>query len=84
MRTFAIAFLDADAPRTAANFRKLVAGWFLSKNRRSSVFPNYCYREVIPSPEGATALWPALAVPVTHCQPKYGENIFAVPSRRAG
>jgi cyclophilin family peptidyl-prolyl cis-trans isomerase len=40
-RTFAIAFLDADAPRTAANFQKLVKDGFYKKTAIHRVFPNY-------------------------------------------
>src|ERR1700733_4831214 len=37
LRTFTIAFLDADAPRTAENFRKIGEGWFLQKNHHSPI-----------------------------------------------
>jgi peptidyl-prolyl cis-trans isomerase B (cyclophilin B) len=40
-RTFTIAFLDADAPTTAANFRKLVKDGFYKKTTIHRVFPNY-------------------------------------------
>jgi len=40
-RTFAIAFLEADAPRTAENFQKLVKDGFYKKTTIHRVFPNY-------------------------------------------
>ena len=40
-RTFAIAFFDADAPRTVANFKKLVQDGFYKKTTIHRVFPNY-------------------------------------------
>jgi cyclophilin family peptidyl-prolyl cis-trans isomerase len=40
-RTFAIAFYDADAPRTTANFRKLVQEGFYQKTTIHRVFPNH-------------------------------------------
>jgi cyclophilin family peptidyl-prolyl cis-trans isomerase len=40
-RTFAIAFFDADAPRTTANFKKLVQDGFYKKTTIHRVFPNY-------------------------------------------
>lgn len=40
-RTFAIAFFEADAPRTAANFQKLVKDGFYKKTAIHRVFPNY-------------------------------------------
>ncbi|MBV9105660.1 MAG: peptidylprolyl isomerase [Verrucomicrobia bacterium] len=40
-RSFAIGFYDADAPRTSANFRKLVQDGFYKKTTIHRVFPNY-------------------------------------------
>ena len=40
-RTFAIAFYDADAPQTAANFKKLVQDGYYKKTTIHRVFPNY-------------------------------------------
>lgn len=40
-RTFAIAFYDADAPQTSANFKKLVENGFYNKTTIHRVFPNY-------------------------------------------
>jgi len=40
-RSFAIAFFDASAPQTAANFRKLVKDGFYVKTTLHRVFPNY-------------------------------------------
>ena len=40
-RSFAIAFFDASAPQTAANFRKLVKDGFYVKTAFHRVFPNY-------------------------------------------
>jgi peptidyl-prolyl cis-trans isomerase B (cyclophilin B) len=40
-RTFAIGFYDADAPQTAANFKKLVQDGFYKKTTFHRVFPNY-------------------------------------------
>ena len=38
---FAIAFYDADAPQTSANFKKLVENGFYKKTTIHRVFPNY-------------------------------------------
>jgi cyclophilin family peptidyl-prolyl cis-trans isomerase len=40
-RTFAIAFFETDAPRTTANFKKLVQDGFYRKTTIHRVFPNY-------------------------------------------
>ena len=40
-RSFAIGFYDADAPRTTANFKKLVADGFYKGTIIHRVFPNY-------------------------------------------
>ena len=40
-RSFAIAFYDADAPQTTANFKKLVQDGFYKKTTIHRVFPNY-------------------------------------------
>ncbi len=40
-RSFAIGFYDADAPQTAANFKKLVQDGFYKKTTFHRVFPNY-------------------------------------------
>jgi peptidyl-prolyl cis-trans isomerase B (cyclophilin B) len=40
-RSFAIAFFDADAPQTAANFKKLVQDGFYKKTTIHRVFPDY-------------------------------------------
>jgi peptidyl-prolyl cis-trans isomerase B (cyclophilin B) len=40
-RSFAIGFYDADAPRTSANFRKLVQDGFYKKTSIHRIFPNY-------------------------------------------
>ena len=40
-RSFAIAFYDADAPQTTANFKKLVQDGFYTKTTIHRVFPNY-------------------------------------------
>src|ERR1700676_5772486 len=40
-RSFAIGFYDADAPRTSANFKKLVQDGFYKKTTIHRVFPNY-------------------------------------------
>ena len=40
-RSFAIGFYDADAPRTSANFRKLVQDGFYKKTTIHRVLPNY-------------------------------------------
>jgi peptidyl-prolyl cis-trans isomerase B (cyclophilin B) len=40
-RTFAIGFYDADAPKTTANFKKLVTDGFYKKSTIHRVFPNY-------------------------------------------
>ena len=40
-RSFAIGFYDADAPRTTANFKKLVQDGFYKKTTFHRVFPNY-------------------------------------------
>ena len=40
-RSFAIAFYDADAPQSAANFKKLVQDGFYKKTTIHRVFPNY-------------------------------------------
>jgi peptidyl-prolyl cis-trans isomerase B (cyclophilin B) len=40
-RSFAIAFYDADAPQSAANFKKLVQDGFYRKTTIHRVFPNY-------------------------------------------
>ncbi len=40
-RNFAIGFYDADAPRTSANFKKLVQDGFYKKTTIHRVFPNY-------------------------------------------
>jgi peptidyl-prolyl cis-trans isomerase B (cyclophilin B) len=40
-RSFAIAFYDADAPQSAANFKKLVQDGFYKKTAIHRVFPNY-------------------------------------------
>jgi peptidyl-prolyl cis-trans isomerase B (cyclophilin B) len=40
-RSFAIGFYDADAPRTAWNFKKLVQDGFYEKTTFHRVFPNY-------------------------------------------
>ncbi|MBV8141215.1 MAG: peptidylprolyl isomerase [Verrucomicrobia bacterium] len=40
-RSFAIAFYEADAPRTCANFQKLVQDGFYKKTTIHRVFPNY-------------------------------------------
>jgi peptidyl-prolyl cis-trans isomerase B (cyclophilin B) len=40
-RSFAIAFYDADAPQTTANFKKLVQNGFYIKTTIHRVFPNY-------------------------------------------
>jgi cyclophilin family peptidyl-prolyl cis-trans isomerase len=40
-RSFAIAFFDASAPQTAANFEKLVKDGFYLKTTLHRVFPNY-------------------------------------------
>src|ERR1700761_7123556 len=40
-RTFAIGFYDADAPKTTANFKKLVTDGFYVKTTLHRVFPNY-------------------------------------------
>ena len=40
-RSFAIGFYDADAPRTTANFKKLVQDGFYKKTTIHRVFPNY-------------------------------------------
>jgi peptidyl-prolyl cis-trans isomerase B (cyclophilin B) len=40
-RSFAIAFYGADAPRTTANFEKLVQDGFYKKTTIHRVFPNY-------------------------------------------
>jgi peptidyl-prolyl cis-trans isomerase B (cyclophilin B) len=40
-RTFAIAFYDADAPQTVANFKKLVQDGFYDHTTFHRVFPNY-------------------------------------------
>jgi cyclophilin family peptidyl-prolyl cis-trans isomerase len=40
-RSFAIAFFDASAPQTAANFKKLVKDGFYVKTTLHRVFPNY-------------------------------------------
>jgi cyclophilin family peptidyl-prolyl cis-trans isomerase len=40
-RSFAIAFYDADAPQTTANFKKLVQDGFYPKTTIHRVFPNY-------------------------------------------
>src|ERR1700726_113074 len=40
-RSFAIGFYDADAPRTATNFKKLVQDGFYKKTTIHRVFPNY-------------------------------------------
>jgi peptidyl-prolyl cis-trans isomerase B (cyclophilin B) len=41
IRSFAIAFYDADAPQTTANFKKLVQNGFYLKTTIHRVFPNY-------------------------------------------
>jgi cyclophilin family peptidyl-prolyl cis-trans isomerase len=40
-RSFEIAFYDADAPQTTANFKKLVQAGFYNKTTIHRVFPNY-------------------------------------------
>jgi peptidyl-prolyl cis-trans isomerase B (cyclophilin B) len=40
-RSFSIGFYDADAPRTTANFKKLVQDGFYKKTTFHRVFPNY-------------------------------------------
>src|SRR5271155_1802593 len=40
-RSFAIAFFDADAPQTTANFKKLVQDGFYKNTTFHRVFPNY-------------------------------------------
>ena len=40
-RSFEIAFYDADAPQTTANFKKLVQDGFYKKTTIHRVFPNY-------------------------------------------
>jgi peptidyl-prolyl cis-trans isomerase B (cyclophilin B) len=40
-RSFAIGFYDAEAPQTAANFKKLVQDGFYKKTTIHRVFPNY-------------------------------------------
>jgi peptidyl-prolyl cis-trans isomerase B (cyclophilin B) len=40
-RSFAIGFYDGDAPRTSANFKKLVQDGFYKKTTIHRVFPNY-------------------------------------------
>ena len=40
-RSFEIAFYDADAPQTSANFKKLVQDGFYKKTTIHRVFPNY-------------------------------------------
>jgi len=40
-RSFAIAFYDADAPQSTANFKKLVQSGFYKKTTIHRVFPNY-------------------------------------------
>src|SRR5260370_17632847 len=40
-RSFAIAFYDADAPQSTANFKKLVQDGFYEKTTIHRVFPNY-------------------------------------------
>ena len=40
-RSFAIALYDADAPQSAANFKKLVQDGFYNKTTIHRVFPNY-------------------------------------------
>jgi peptidyl-prolyl cis-trans isomerase B (cyclophilin B) len=40
-RTFAIGFYDADAPRTTANFKKLVTDGFYKNTTIHRVFPSY-------------------------------------------
>jgi len=40
-RSFAIAFFEADAPQTTANFKKLVGDGFYRKTTIHRVFPNY-------------------------------------------
>ena len=40
-RSFAIAFYDADAPQSTANFKKLVQDGFYNKTTIHRVFPNY-------------------------------------------
>jgi peptidyl-prolyl cis-trans isomerase B (cyclophilin B) len=40
-RSFAIAFFEADAPQTTANFKKLVQDGFYKKTAIHRVFPNY-------------------------------------------
>lgn len=40
-RSFAIAFYDADAPQSTANFKKLVQDGFYRKTTIHRVFPNY-------------------------------------------
>ena len=40
-RSFAIAFYDADAPQSTANFKKLVQDGFYKKTTIHRVFPNY-------------------------------------------
>jgi len=40
-RSFVIGFFDADAPRTSANFKKLVQDGFYKKTTIHRVFPNY-------------------------------------------
>ena len=40
-RSFAIGFYDVDAPRTSANFKKLVQDGFYKKTTIHRVFPNY-------------------------------------------
>ena len=40
-RSFAIAFFDASAPKTTANFKKLVKDGFYLKTTLHRVFPNY-------------------------------------------
>jgi peptidyl-prolyl cis-trans isomerase B (cyclophilin B) len=40
-RSFAIAFFDADAPQTTANFKKLVQDGFYRKTTIHRVFPDY-------------------------------------------
>src|ERR1700676_1472686 len=40
-RSFAIAFFDADAPQTTANFKKLVQDGFYKNTTIHRVFPNY-------------------------------------------
>ncbi len=40
-RSFVVAFFDLDAPRTTANFKKLVQDGFYQKTTIHRVFPNY-------------------------------------------